>query len=35
LRGRAERRVARVLLGVAVATAAYDLWLLTTIAFRG
>jgi succinate dehydrogenase hydrophobic anchor subunit len=35
LRGRAERRAARVLLGVAVATVAYGLWLLSTIAFRG
>jgi succinate dehydrogenase hydrophobic anchor subunit len=35
LRGRAERRAARVLLGVAIATVAYGLWLLTTIAFRG
>ena len=35
LRGRAERIVARVLLGLAVVTVAYGLWLLATIAFRG
>jgi succinate dehydrogenase membrane anchor subunit len=35
LRGRAERTVARLLPAVAVATVAYGLWLLTTIALRG
>jgi succinate dehydrogenase hydrophobic anchor subunit len=35
LRGRAERIVARVLLGVAVATVLYGLWLLDLIAFGG
>jgi succinate dehydrogenase hydrophobic anchor subunit len=35
LRGRAERTVARVLTGVAMATILYGLWLLSTIAFRG
>jgi succinate dehydrogenase membrane anchor subunit len=35
LRGRAERIVARLLRAVAVATVAYGLWLLTTIALRG
>jgi succinate dehydrogenase hydrophobic anchor subunit len=35
LRGRAERAVARVLRAVAVATVAYGLWLLSTIASRG
>ena len=32
LRGSAERRAAWVLLGVAIATVAYGLWLLSTIA---
>jgi succinate dehydrogenase hydrophobic anchor subunit len=35
LRGRAERMVARVLLGLAVATVLYGLWLLYMLAFRG
>jgi len=35
LRGRADRIVARSLLGLAVVTVAYGLWLLATIAFRG
>jgi succinate dehydrogenase hydrophobic anchor subunit len=35
LRGRAERMVARVLLGLAVATVLYGLWLLYILAFRG
>src|SRR6266508_3593941 len=35
LRGRAERIVARVLLGLAVVTGAYGLWLLAAIAVRG
>jgi succinate dehydrogenase hydrophobic anchor subunit len=35
LRGRAERMVARVLLGLAVATVLYGLWFLYMLAFRG
>jgi len=35
LRGRAERIVAQVLLGVAVVTIMYGLWLLYRIAFGG
>jgi succinate dehydrogenase hydrophobic anchor subunit len=35
LRGRAERTMARVLLGLAVTTVLYGLWLLYSIAFGG
>jgi succinate dehydrogenase hydrophobic anchor subunit len=35
LRGRAERIASRLLLGLAVATVLYGLWLLSMLAFRG
>jgi succinate dehydrogenase hydrophobic anchor subunit len=35
LRGHAERIVSRLLLGLAVATVLYGLWLLSMLAFRG